>query len=77
MYPLSAPYCAFFDREAVGQSIQFVSAFDTLENDGLDEVVKLLRREIGRQHSSLLILDGLLNARARAETPLDTKQRSR
>lgn len=65
---------SFFDRQAVGQSIQFVSAFDTLENDGLDEVVKLLRREISRQHSSLLILDGLLNARSRAETPLDTKQ---
>ena len=65
---------SFFDRQAVGQSIQFVSAFDTLENDGLDEVVKLLRREISRQHSSLLILDGLLNARSKAETPLDTKQ---
>ena len=65
---------SFFDRSAVGQSIQFVSAFDTLENDGLDEVVKLLRREITRQQSSLLILDGLLNARSRAETPLDTKQ---
>lgn len=65
---------SFFDRSAVGQSIQFVSAFDTLENDGLDEVVKLLRREITRQQSSLLILDGLLNARSKAETPLDTKQ---
>ncbi len=65
---------SFFDRQAVGQSIQFVSAFDTLESDGLHEVVKLLRREISRQHSSLLILDGLLNARSRAETPLDTKQ---
>lgn len=65
---------SFFDRGAVGQSIQFVSAFDTLENDGLHEVVKLLRREITRQRSSMLILDGLLNARSRAETPLDTKQ---
>lgn len=65
---------SFFDRGVVGQSIQFVSAFDTLENDGLDEVVKLLRREISRQHASLLILDGLLNARSKAETPLDTKQ---
>jgi circadian clock protein KaiC len=65
---------SFFDRSAVGQRIQFVSAFDTLENDGLDEVVKLLRREITRQKSSLLILDGLLNARSKAETALDTKR---
>ncbi len=37
-------------------------------------MVKLLRREISRQKSSLLILDGLLNARSKAESPLDTKQ---
>ncbi|RAU47471.1 MULTISPECIES: ATPase domain-containing protein [unclassified Pseudomonas] len=64
----------FFDSCALGDSIQFVSAFDTLENDGLDEVVKLLRREISRQKSSLLILDGLLNARSKAEAPIDTKK---
>ncbi|WP_159811720.1 ATPase domain-containing protein [Pseudomonas sp. 18058] len=65
---------SFYDKAQVNQNIQFVSAFDTLENDGLDAVVKLLRREISRQKSSLLILDGLLNARTKAESPLDTKQ---
>lgn len=65
---------SFYDESEVNQNIQFVSAFDTLENDGLDAVVKLLRREISRQKSSLLILDGLLNARSKAESPLDTKQ---
>ncbi|MFK3795985.1 RAD55 family ATPase [Pseudomonas sp. NPDC088444] len=64
----------FFDKAQVGSSIQFVSAFDTLETDGLDEVVKLLRREISRQQSTLLILDGLLNARSKAESPIDTKK---
>lgn len=65
---------SFYDPSQVGQRLQFVSAFDTLENDGLNDVVKLLRREISRQKSSLLILDGLLNARSQAESPLDTKQ---
>lgn len=65
---------SFYDEAEVNQRIQFVSAFDTLENDGLDAVVKLLRREISRQKSSLLILDGLLNARSKADSPLDTKQ---
>ncbi|MDB5370086.1 MAG: putative circadian clock protein KaiC [Roseomonas sp.] len=64
----------FFDRERVGDELQFVSAFDTLESEGLDEVVKLLRREIVRQKASLLVVDGLLNARSRAESPLDTKK---
>ncbi|KAB0488059.1 circadian clock protein KaiC [Pseudomonas reinekei] len=65
---------SFYDEAQVNQSIQFVSAFDTLENEGLDAVVKLLRREISRQKSTLLVLDGLLNARSKAESPLDTKQ---
>jgi len=64
----------FFDPSLVGDQIQFVSAFDTLEQEGLDAVVKLLRQEIGRQQASLLIVDGVLNARVRAETTLDTKK---
>lgn len=64
----------FFDPALVGDTIQFVSAFDTLEQEGLDAVVRLLRQEIARQQASLLIVDGLLNARARAETALDTKK---
>nr|WP_276583894.1 ATPase domain-containing protein [Pseudomonas sp. RIT-PI-AD] len=65
---------SFFDPNRIGAEIQFVSAFDTLENEGLDEVVKLLRREISRQKASLLIVDGLLNARSKAENTLDTKK---
>jgi len=64
----------FFDPALVGDQIQFVSAFDTLEQEGLDAVVKLLRQEIARQQASLLIVDGVLNARVRAETSLDTKK---
>ncbi|MFJ4068119.1 ATPase domain-containing protein [Pseudomonas sp. NPDC089996] len=64
----------FFDPALVGDQIQFVSAFDALEQEGLDAVVRLLRQEIGRQQASLLIVDGLLNARVRAETTLDTKK---
>jgi circadian clock protein KaiC len=65
---------SFFDKTKIGDQIQFVSAFDTMENDGLDEVVKLLRREIVRQKSTVMILDGLLNARSRADSPLNTKR---
>ena len=64
----------FFDPTLVGDQIQFVSAFDTLEQEGLDAVVRLLRQEIARQQASLLIVDGVLNARVRAETTLDTKK---
>ena len=65
---------SFFDKTRIGAEVQFVSAFDTLENEGLDEVVKLLRREISRQKATVLIVDGLLNARIKADTQLDTKK---
>jgi circadian clock protein KaiC len=65
---------SFFDRERIGGEMHFVSAFDTLESEGLDEVVKLLRREIARQKATVLVVDGVLNARSRADNVLDTKK---
>lgn len=65
---------SFFDATLVGNQIQFLSAFDTLQSEGLEAVVKVLRGEIGRQGATLLIVDGLLTARSRAETVLDTKK---
>nr|WP_260524623.1 ATPase domain-containing protein [Pseudomonas sp. MWU16-30317] len=65
---------SFFDASKIGGDIQFVSAFDTLENEGLDEVVKLLRREIVRQKATVMIVDGLLNARSKADSQIDTKK---
>ncbi len=38
--------------------------------------MRLLRREIIRQKATLLVVDGLLNARSKAETPIDTKKNS-
>jgi circadian clock protein KaiC len=65
---------SFFDPARLGNEIQFVSAFDTLENEGLDEVVKLLRREISRQKATVLVVDGLLNARSQANSAIDSKK---
>jgi len=65
---------SFFDATKIGDQIQFLSAFDTMEQEGLDALVRLLRSEIARQGASLLIIDGVLNARSRAETVLDTKK---
>jgi circadian clock protein KaiC len=63
----------FFDPSKLGNGINYVSAFTTLRDEGLTPVVKLLRQEIGRTKSTLLILDGLLNAREKAESNLDVK----
>jgi circadian clock protein KaiC len=65
---------SFFDKSCVGRNIKYLSAFDTLDSEGLDQVITLLRQEIIRNNATLLIVDGLLNARSQAETPLDTKK---
>lgn len=63
----------FFDRSRLGSEITYVSVFQTLRDEGLDAVVKMLRKEIKRQGASLLVFDGLLNARDRANTDFDVK----
>nr|WP_283771521.1 MULTISPECIES: ATPase domain-containing protein [unclassified Chelatococcus] len=63
----------FFSRERLGNEISYISVFQTLRDEGLAAVVTLLRNEIKRQEATLLVFDGLLNARDRANTDLDVK----
>ncbi len=63
----------FFDRACLGTSISYISVFQTLKEEGLPAVVKLIRQEINRQGATLLVFDGLLNARDRGETDIDVK----
>ena len=63
----------FFDKAILGDAIRYVSVFQSLRDEGLDAVVKLIREETQRQHATLLVFDGLLNARDRADTDLDIK----
>ncbi|MCK8782683.1 serine/threonine protein kinase [Rhizobium sp. NTR19] len=63
----------FFDRSQLGVTISYVSVFQTLRDSGLSAVVELVRKEIARQGATLLVFDGLLNARDRADSPLDVK----
>jgi circadian clock protein KaiC len=63
----------FFDAERLGKDIAYVSVFQPLREGGLDAVVKLLRKETKRHDATLLVFDGLLNARDRADTDFDVK----
>ena len=63
----------FFDRARLGRDITYMSVFQTLRDDGLSAVVKLLRKETQRNNASLLIFDGLLNARDTSHSDLDVK----
>lgn len=63
----------FFEPAFLGTSISYVSVFQTLRADGLSAVVSLIRQEISRQGATLLVFDGLLNARDRADAHIDVK----
>ncbi|WP_354044399.1 ATPase domain-containing protein [Devosia sp. UYZn731] len=63
----------FFDRARLGNGIAYISVFQTLRDEGLSAVVSLLRHETKRQGATLLVFDGLLNARDRADTDIDVK----
>lgn len=63
----------FFERQRLGVEITYLSVFQTLRDQGLSAVVKLLRKEIQRQKATLLVFDGLLNARDLTSTDIDVK----
>jgi circadian clock protein KaiC len=65
---------SFFDQSRVAREINYLSAFQLLERDGLAGLLTVLRREIVAQQASLLILDGLVAAEAYATTEVELKK---
>lgn len=51
---------SFYNAEAIPGSLYYISAFRTLEDEGLKGLMDLLRREIRSHRAGLLVLDGLL-----------------
>jgi circadian clock protein KaiC len=64
----------FFDPSCIAHALTYVSAFQTLERDGLAGLLTLLRREIVTHGASVLVIDGLLAADAHAGTTLELKK---
>lgn len=63
----------YFDRSKLGSTITYLSVFQTLRDEGLSAVVKLIRGETARRQATLLVFDGLLNARDHAESNIHIK----
>lgn len=63
----------FFDASRVGSDLTYVNLFRTLREEGLDALVSMLRSELMRLKATVLVLDGLLNARESGQTNLDIK----
>ncbi|MBP2299705.1 ATPase domain-containing protein [Azospirillum picis] len=64
----------FFDETIIPDRLYYISAFNTLEEDGLSGLRDLLQREIRAHHASLLILDGLVAAEEQAGSDREFKK---
>jgi circadian clock protein KaiC len=64
---------SFFDREAVGTSIQYVSGYEVLRTGGLKGLLGLVRMSVKRFGSTLLVVDGIITAERAAPSGEDFK----
>jgi circadian clock protein KaiC len=64
----------FFDPSVVPQSLYYLSAFSTLEAEGLKGLLDLVRREVRGRGASVLIIDGVVAAEETAQTDREFKK---
>ena len=57
---------SFFDEKRIGAELTYLSGFNEMQQGGLAELTKLIRREVQRHRISVLVIDGLVTAAASA-----------
>lgn len=57
---------SFFDQAMIPDRMSYLSAFNEMRDGGLEALGKLLRREIQRRRTTVLVIDGLVSAQASA-----------
>jgi circadian clock protein KaiC len=64
----------FFDESKIPDHLFYISAFGALEEDGLDGLLTLLRREVAQREATVLVLDGLVAAGETAQSDREFKK---
>jgi circadian clock protein KaiC len=64
----------FYDESRLAVSMNYVSGYTTLEKEGLQGLLTLLRQEMQGRKATMLVLDGLVSAEAFAQTSLEVKK---
>lgn len=64
---------SFFDETKIGKKLNYLSGFNEMQQGGLEEVTKLLRREVQQRRASMLVIDGLVTAAVTAGNDLAFK----
>jgi circadian clock protein KaiC len=64
----------FFDESVIPAGLYYISAFRTLEEEGLHGLLDLLRREVQSRGATVLVLDGLVAAEEAAPSPREFRK---
>jgi circadian clock protein KaiC len=65
---------SFFVPAAVGDSLVYLNGFSAIETEGLDGLLKMVRRAVRDQRAGVLILDGMVTAGTLARSGIDYKK---
>ena len=65
---------SFFDENRIPDQLAYVSGYNAMREGGLEELSKLLRREILRRRSTMLVIDGVVSAQASAPSDAAFKE---
>ncbi|HEX2544729.1 MAG TPA: ATPase domain-containing protein [Ramlibacter sp.] len=49
----------FFDAQVVGRELKYIAGYQTLRNDGLDGLLRLIRETLLKEKPSIMVIDGL------------------
>ncbi|MGA2408771.1 MAG: ATPase domain-containing protein [Candidatus Binataceae bacterium] len=63
----------FFDENAIGTGISYISGFTALKDEGLTGLLHLLRREVAARGAAILVLDGFASASDSAKSSEELK----
>lgn len=64
----------FYQADVIPQSLYYLSAFPSLESEGLKGLLDLVRREVRGRGASVLVIDGLVAAEETARTDREFKK---
>ena len=63
----------FYTPEPLANQLSYISGYSTLDQYGLDALVTLIRKEVRKQHATLLVIDGTITIEQNAATLRERK----
>ena len=65
---------SFFDEAAIPDHVYYIGGYSTLESEGLEALVTLIRGAIQKHQATMLVVDGLISAQESAPTDREFKR---